>query len=84
MNYYLQNPADPDVMDTDQPDPEADTESDLEVNTEGSRGYRIRSTYIEISDRASSPLGNQNALMGRTSYEIMTGMRYDLKNSTTD
>src|SRR5882762_9798224 len=37
MDYYLQNPADSDVTDTDQPDPEADTESDQE-------------TYIELSD----------------------------------
>ena len=32
MDYYLQNSADPDVTDTDQTDPEADTESDPEVD----------------------------------------------------
>ena len=37
MDYYLQNPADLDVTDPDQTDPEADIESD-------------QYTYIELSD----------------------------------
>src|SRR5882762_3553096 len=51
MDYYLQNPADSDVTDTDQPtdqpDPEADTESDPEVDTEPDQEF--------LSDLESDP-----------------------------